>query len=52
LWVVVVTICACGTGEGWIPAATSPAMCAISTMKIAPTSSAMLLSVAKSMMRA
>src|SRR5438309_1673108 len=52
LWVVVVTICACGTGEGWIPAATSPATCAMSTMKIAPTSSAILRSVANSMMRA
>src|SRR3989442_1121564 len=35
LGVVVVAICACGTGEGWIPAATSPATCAMSTMKIA-----------------
>src|SRR6266550_3820963 len=52
LCVVVVTICACGTGEGWSPAATSPATCAMSTMKIAPTSSAITLSVAKSMMRA
>ena len=52
LWVVVVTIWACGTGEGWIPAATSPAKCAMSTTKIAPTSSAMLRSAAKSMTRA
>ena len=25
LWVVVVTTCACGNGEGWAPPATSPA---------------------------
>jgi hypothetical protein len=31
LCVVVVTICACGTGEGCAPPATSPAKCAIST---------------------
>ena len=31
LWVVVVTICACGTGEGCTPPATSPAKCAMST---------------------
>src|SRR2546426_220793 len=51
LCVVVVTICACGTGEGWIPAATSPAKCAMSTTRIPPTPSAMLRSAAKSMMR-
>jgi hypothetical protein len=31
LCVVVVTICACGTGEGCTPPATSPAKCAMST---------------------
>ena len=31
LCVVVVTICACGTGEGCAPPATSPAKCAMST---------------------
>ena len=36
LWVVVVTICACGTGEGWTPPATSPAKWAMSTMRMAP----------------
>ena len=43
LWVVVVTMCACGTGSSspvnTLPA-TSPAKCAMSTMKVAPTSSA------------
>ena len=40
LWVVVVTSSASGTGEGWRPAATSPAMCAMSTSSTAPTPSA------------
>ena len=31
LCVVVVAICACGKGEGWMPAATRPAKCAMST---------------------
>ena len=43
LWVVVVTMCACGTGSKspvkTLPA-TRPAKCAMSTMKVAPTSSA------------
>ena len=38
LWVVVVTISAYGTGLGWSPAATSPAMWAMSTTRAAPTS--------------
>jgi hypothetical protein len=37
LCVVVVTTSAYGTGDGCSPAATSPAMCAMSTMKYAPT---------------
>ena len=52
LCVVVVTMCACGTGDGWMPAATRPAKCAMSTTKIAPTSSATLRSAAKSITRA
>ena len=40
LCVVVVTTCACGTGEGCTPPATSPAKCAISTIRYAPTLSA------------
>ena len=40
LCVVVVTKSAYGTGLGWQPAATSPAMCAMSTISSAPTSSA------------
>src|ERR1700726_810799 len=40
LWVVEVTICACGTGDGCAPPATSPAKCAMSTRKSAPTLSA------------
>ena len=38
-------------GEGWSPAATSPAMWAISTMKYAPTSCAAAAKAPKSMMR-
>src|SRR5438034_359396 len=41
LWVVVVTKSACGKGLGCRPAATSPAMCAISTIKSAPQRRAM-----------
>ena len=41
LWVVVVTMSAWGTGLGWRPAATRPAMWAMSTISLAPTSSAM-----------
>ena len=40
LWIVVVTTSAYGTGLGCSPAATSPAKCAISTTRYAPTSSA------------
>ena len=40
LWVVVVTMSACGTGLGCSPAATSPAMWAMSTTIAAPTSRA------------
>ena len=40
LCVVVVTTCACGKGEGCAPPATSPAKCAMSTIRKAPTSSA------------
>ena len=40
LWVVVVTRSACGNGLGWTSAATSPAMCAMSMNRIAPTSAA------------
>ena len=37
LWVVVVTISAWGNGDGWTPAATRPAMWAMSTNRSAPT---------------
>ena len=33
LWFVVVTTCACGNGDGCAPPATSPAKCAISTIR-------------------
>ena len=46
--VVVVTNSACGTGDGWSPATTSPAMCAISTITTAPASSAISLNALKS----
>ena len=50
LWVVVVTTWACGTGSSspvnTFPA-TSPEKCAISTMKVAPTSSAISRILAK-----
>ena len=51
LWVVVVTNSACGTGLGCSPAATSPAMCAMSAMTTAPHASAARRTAAKSMMR-
>jgi SP family sugar porter-like MFS transporter len=41
-------ISAYGTGFSWSPAATRPAMCAMSTIMIAPTSSAISLKVLKS----
>ena len=40
LWVVVVTKSACATGLGCTPAATRPAMCAMSASRYAPTSRA------------
>ena len=48
---VVVTTSAWGTGEGWAPPATSPAMWAMSATKRAPTSLAMSAMAAKSQMR-
>ena len=42
------TTCACGTGLGCRPAATSPAKCAMSTQSSAPTSSAIARKAAKS----
>ena len=51
LWVVVVTTSAWGTGDGWAPAATSPAMWAMSATNTAPTSRAISAKAAKSMMR-
>ena len=51
LWLVEVTTSACGTGLGCAPAATRPAMWAMSTMKYAPTSRAMAPMRSKSMMR-
>ena len=51
LCVVLVTTSPSGTGFGCTPAATSPAMCAMSAMSIAPTSSAISRKAAKSMMR-
>jgi hypothetical protein len=51
LWVVVVTNSACGTGEGWSPAATSPAKWAMSAKIVAPTSSAIARKGAKSIAR-
>jgi hypothetical protein len=52
LCVVLVTIGACGTGDGYTPPATSPAKCAMSTRKMAPTSSAIERNASKSMIRA
>ena len=50
LWVVVVVMCACGTGSSspvkTLPA-TSPAKCAMSTISVAPTSSAISRILAK-----
>ena len=51
LWVVMVTTSATGTGDGCAPPATSPAMCAASTMSSAPQASAISRNAAKSMMR-
>ena len=51
LCVVVVTTSACGTGDGYTPVAASPAKCAMSTMKIAPTSFATSANAAKSITR-
>ena len=51
LWVVVVTTSAYGTGLGWTPPATSPAMWAMSAMKRAPTSAAISEKRCQSMMR-
>ncbi len=51
LWVVVVTKWQCGTGEGWMPAATSPAMWAMSAISRAPASSAIARKRAKSITR-
>ena len=51
LCVVVVTISACGTGFGWSPAATRPAMWAMSTTNAAPTSRAISANRSKSAAR-
>ena len=51
LCVVDVTTSACSTGFGWMPAATSPAKWAMSTISIAPTSSAMARNRSASMTR-
>ena len=51
LCVVVVTKSAYGTGDGCCPAATSPAMWAISTIISAPTSSQMARIFSKSIVR-
>ncbi len=48
---VVVTTWACGTGFGCSPAATSPAKWAMSTIRYAPISSAILRNAAKSSCR-
>ena len=48
LCVVDVTTSAYSTGFGWRPAATNPAICAISTIKYAPTLSAISLNLLKS----
>ena len=48
---VVVTNWAWGTGLGWTPVATSPAMCAMSIMNRHPADWAMAASRTKSMMR-
>src|SRR6202012_4112985 len=51
LCVVVVTNCACGTGDGCAPPATRPAKCALSTSSRAPTSSAIARMRGKSKVR-
>ena len=51
LCVVVVVTWACAIGDGYTPAATNPAKCAMSTMNSAPTSSATALIRAKSIVR-
>ena len=51
LWIVVVVTSACGTGFGCSPAATSPAKWAMSTISLAPTSSAISRKAAKSSWR-
>eukprot|EP00438_Fugacium_kawagutii_P014154 Skav213267 [mRNA] locus=scaffold2944:18558:18797:- [translate_table: standard] len=51
LWVVVVTTSQCWKGDGCSPVATKPEMCAMSAIKIAPTSSAISRNLAKSMIR-
>ncbi len=51
LWVVVVTTSAWGTGLGCSPAATSPAMWAMSTTSLAPHSRAISAKAGKSRMR-
>ena len=51
LWIVVVTTSACATGFGCSPAATSPAKCAMSTISLAPTESAISRKAAKSSWR-
>jgi len=51
LCVVVVTASASGTGEGCSPTATIPAMCAMSQIITAPTSSAISRSFTKSSVR-
>ena len=48
---VVVTKWQCGTGEGWMPAATNPAMWAMSAISRAPARSAMARKRAKSITR-
>jgi hypothetical protein len=51
LWVVVVTKSQWGKGEGWSPAATSPAMWAMSAISRAPPASAIARKRAKSIVR-
>ena len=48
LCVVVVMTSAYGTGDGYTPEATNPAICAISTTRYAPTSSAISLNLFQS----
>ena len=51
LWVVKQTTSACGTGDGIALPATSPMKCAASTIRYAPTSSAISRKAAKSISR-